>query len=119
MAFDPTQIQELLNELHASRASRKRAWENLQEIRWVLKDVAQIEAPAPTRKSLDLEGRAVKDAVRKALHERQDALVRLVNAVKEYKRLATYPESIRGSEYAQAIVALGKAIDLAENLIQD
>jgi hypothetical protein len=29
-----------LVELEASRASRKRAWENLAEMRWVLKDSA-------------------------------------------------------------------------------
>jgi hypothetical protein len=29
-------IQNLLDELEASRASRNRAWEILQEIRWVL-----------------------------------------------------------------------------------
>jgi hypothetical protein len=33
----------LLDELEASRASRRRPWENLQEIRWVLKDVAGLE----------------------------------------------------------------------------
>jgi hypothetical protein len=31
-------IPDLLDELEASRASRKRAWEILQEIRWVLKE---------------------------------------------------------------------------------
>jgi hypothetical protein len=40
-------------------------------------------------------------------------------AVAGIKKLATHPKSIRGSEYAQAIVALGKALDLAEGLIQD
>jgi len=34
----PKAIQDLLDELEASRRSRKRAWENLQELRWVLKD---------------------------------------------------------------------------------
>ena len=36
MSITPRAIQDLLNELEASRASRKRAWEVLQEIRWVL-----------------------------------------------------------------------------------
>ena len=43
MSATPKALQELLDELEASRASRKRAWENLQEIRWVLKDAAGVE----------------------------------------------------------------------------
>ena len=30
----PQELQRLLGELEASRRSRRRAWENLQEIRW-------------------------------------------------------------------------------------
>jgi hypothetical protein len=41
--LSPQAIQDMLDELAASRASRKRAWENLQEIRWVIKDVYGIE----------------------------------------------------------------------------
>jgi hypothetical protein len=61
----PKELQDLLDELEASRASRKRAWENLQEIRWVLKDSARLELPPPARKTIDLEGRIVKDGVKK------------------------------------------------------
>jgi hypothetical protein len=43
MSLNPQESQNTLGELEASRASRKRAWENLQELRWVLKDVAGIE----------------------------------------------------------------------------
>jgi hypothetical protein len=32
----PKAFQDLLDELEASRTSRKRAWDILQEIRWVL-----------------------------------------------------------------------------------
>jgi hypothetical protein len=37
----PQEFQKLLEELEASRASRRRARENLQEIRWVLKHSAR------------------------------------------------------------------------------
>jgi hypothetical protein len=67
-------LQDLPDELEPSRASRKRAWEILREIRWVLKDAAGMELPPPARKTIDLEGRLVKDAVRKALRERQTGL---------------------------------------------
>jgi hypothetical protein len=43
--------------------------ENLQEIRWVLKDTAGVDLPPPARKTIELEGGLVKDAVRKALKE--------------------------------------------------
>ena len=91
MSMTPQEIQSILDELEASRASRKRAWENLQELRWVLKDVAGIELPPPARKTIDLEGRLVKDGVRKAVAERQNALNNLVHAIREYRRIATAP----------------------------
>ena len=46
----------MLDQLEGSRASRKRAWTNLQELRWVLKDVAGLELPPAARKAIDLEG---------------------------------------------------------------
>ena len=61
--MSPKELQDVLDELKASRASRQRAWENLQEIRWVLKEAAEIELPPPMRKTIDLEGRIVKDGV--------------------------------------------------------
>ena len=80
MSLTPKALQDLLDELEASRASRKRAWENLQEIRWVLKDAAGVELPPPTRKTIDLEGRIVKDGVVKTVKDRQLALNELVKA---------------------------------------
>ena len=42
-------IQDLLDELEASRVFRKRAWAILQEIRWVLKDAAGMEVQPPVQ----------------------------------------------------------------------
>ena len=47
ISITPKALQDILDELEASRASRKRAWEVLQEIRWVLKDTTGIDLPAP------------------------------------------------------------------------
>jgi hypothetical protein len=108
-----------LDELEASRASRKRAWEVLQEIRWVLKDAARMDLPPAAKKSIDLEGRLVKDAVRKALRERWSALADLVQAIREYRKLAEkQPLTLQGSDYAHAVQELNKAIDWAEALLQ-
>jgi hypothetical protein len=53
-----------------------------------------VELPPPARKAIDLEGRVVKDGVRKALRDRQLALTELVHAI-----------------------GLNKAIDRAEGLL--
>jgi hypothetical protein len=111
------ELQNLLDELEASRASRRRAWENLQEIRWVLKDAARMELPPPARKTIGLEGRIVKDGVKKALRDRQLALVELVHAIKHYRKVAdSKPLTIQGGNYAQAVQELNKAIDWAEEI---
>ena len=117
MSMTPQALQDLLDELEASRASRKRAWEILQEIRWVLKDTTGLEAPQPARKTIDLEGRMVKDAVRKTLKDRQKVLTQLIEAVREYRKLAEQPLTLRGSEYAHAVQELNNAMDRAEALL--
>jgi hypothetical protein len=119
MSLNPQELQNMLDELEASRASRKRAWENLQELRWVLKDTAGIELPPPVRKTIDLEGRIVKDGVRKAIRDRQIALVGLVDAIRVYRKLAeTTPLTLQGSDYAHAVQELNKAIDRADALLR-
>jgi hypothetical protein len=47
MELTPKAIQNVLDELEALRSSRKRAWDNLQEIRWVIKDAAGTDLPDP------------------------------------------------------------------------
>jgi hypothetical protein len=111
-------LQDLLDELEASRASRKRAWENLQEIRWALKDTAGVELPPPARKTIDIEGRIVKDGVRTALRDRQGALSELVEAIRKYRKPAEKtPVTLQGADFAQAVEDLNKAIARAEGLL--
>jgi hypothetical protein len=61
MSIDPAELQKLLEERDKYRASRRRAWENLAELRWVMEDVCGIKLPPPAQKTIDLEGRIVKD----------------------------------------------------------
>jgi|SRR6202040_3352212 hypothetical protein len=117
MSITPQDLQKLLDEREASRASRKRAWENLQEIRWVLKDVTGMELPPPATKTIDLEGRLVKDGVRTALRDRQDALSELVEAIRKYRKLAEKTPLTQGADFAQAVEELNEAIDRAEGLL--
>jgi hypothetical protein len=103
--------------LNPANSYVRRAWENLAEIRWVLKDSAGIDLPAPARKTIDLEGRIVKDGVRKALRDRQLALTELVHAIRECRTIAkSKPLTLQGSDYAHAVQELNRAIDWAEGL---
>jgi hypothetical protein len=94
------QFKILLDELKASRASRKRAWDVLQEIRWVLKDTAGIEIPPPARKTIDLEGRLVKDTGRQAIRDRQNALTDLTHAIREHRKFADKPLALQGTQFS-------------------
>jgi hypothetical protein len=118
VSLTPKALQDLLDELEASRASRKRAWKNLQEIRWVLKDVVGVQLPPPARKTIDLEGRIVKDGVRKTVKDRQLALDELVKAIREFRKFTNQPLTLRGSEYAHAVQELNKAMERAERLLR-
>ena len=114
----PQELQKVLDELEASRASRRRAWENLQEIRWVLQDSAGMKLPPSAKKTIDLEGKLIKDGVRKALQDRQNALHDLVQAINQYRKLSeSEPLTLQGSDYAHAVLELNKAIDHAEGLL--
>ena len=117
MSVTPEAIRKILDELEASRASRKRAWENLQEIRWILKDATGVDLPMAARKTIDLEGRVVKDGVRKIVKDRQLALHDLVQAIREFRKFTDQPLTLRGSDYAHAVQELNKAIDRAEGLL--
>jgi hypothetical protein len=44
--------------------------------------------PPPARKTIDLEGRLVKDGVRKAITDRKTAFADLVHAIRQYQKLA-------------------------------
>jgi hypothetical protein len=104
VALDPKELQNLLDELAASRASRRSAWTILQELRAILKDVAGVELPPPAIKNISIEGRIVRDGVRKTLAQRKSVIEELVKAIKQYRQ----------SQDHQSIHALNKALERAE-----
>ena len=60
----------------------------------------------------------VKDGVRTALRDRQDALSDLIEAIRKYRKLAEKtPLTLQGSDFAEAVDELNKAIDRAEGLL--
>ena len=76
----------------------------------MIKDACGFDLPPPARKTIDLEGRIVKDGVRKALRDRQLALAELVHPIREYRKIAdSKPLTLQGSEYPQAVHELNKA----------
>ncbi len=107
MALDPKELQDVLDELAASRASRKNAWANLQELRRVLKDLVGVDLPPSAVKNIAIEGRIVKDGVRKVLAKRQSAIKDLVDAIKEFRKSPDH----------RSIHALNKALERAEELL--
>ncbi len=54
MALDPKELQALLDELSASRASRRNAWAILKELRLVLSEVAGVDLPPPAAKNISI-----------------------------------------------------------------
>jgi hypothetical protein len=68
--------------------------------------------------AIDLEGRVVKDGVRKIVKERQLALHDLVHAIHEFRTFTDQPLTLRGTDYAHAVQELNKAIDRANDLLQ-
>ena len=83
----------------------------------VLKDAAGVELPPPARKTIDLEGRIVKDGVKRVLNDRQLALDELVKAIREFRKFTDQPLTLRGGDYAHAVHTLNKALEGAELLL--
>jgi hypothetical protein len=63
MSITPKAIQDLLDELEASKQSRLRAWNALQRIRALLSDLGKTEIPLPARKTFDAEGEILEHAL--------------------------------------------------------
>ena len=68
--------------------------------------------------AIDLEGRIVKDGVRKTVKDRQIALDELLKALSEFRKFTDEPLTLRGGDYAYAVQALNKAIDRAQILLR-
>lgn len=61
----------------------------------MLKDIAGIELPPPARKAIDIEGRTVKDGLRKTVKDYQTALDGLVKAIREFRKFTDQPLTLR------------------------
>jgi uncharacterized protein YukE len=114
MSITPAAIQQLLDELEASKRSRQRAWEVLQELRGVLSSLGNIKIEAPAKRTFDAEGAILKQVLSDCLRDRHTALAQLADAARRVDQAAFGS----GADFPQAHQALLKALDRAESLLQ-
>ena len=117
MSITPKAIQDLLDGLEASKQSRLRAWNVLQRLRLVLSEAGNVAIPPLAHKTFDGEGEVLEDALTKSLRIRNEAIKSLCSSVRRF-RDATIKEECK-RDYPHALQALWKALDRAENLIQN
>jgi hypothetical protein len=117
MSITPKAIQDLLDELEASKHSRLRAWNVLQRLRSLLSKLGNVSIPPPAQKTFDAEGEALEHALTKSFRIRNEAIKSLCSSVRRF-RDATIKEECK-SDYPHALQTLWKALDRAEDLIQN
>jgi hypothetical protein len=117
VSITPKTIQDLLDELELSKKSRLRAWNVLQRIRAVLSDLGKTAIPPPTQKTFELEGEILEHSLTKTVRVRNDAIKSLCTSVRRFRDATIKEECQR--DYLHALQALWKALDRAEDLIQN
>src|SRR6202022_1069346 len=65
-------IQDLLEELEASKQSRLRAWNVLQRLRLLLSELGNVAIPPPAQKTFDAEGEILEQALTKSFRIRNE-----------------------------------------------
>jgi hypothetical protein len=85
MSITPKAIQDLLDELEASKQSRLRAWKVLQKLGAVLSENGHVAIPPPAQKTFDAEGEILEHALTKSLRIRSDAIKSLRSSVRRFR----------------------------------
>jgi hypothetical protein len=117
MSITPKAIQDLLDELEASKQSRLRAWNVLQRLRLVLSEAGNIAIPPPAQRTFDAEGEALEHALTKSFRIRNEAIKSLSLSIRRFRDAAIKEEC--KSDYPHALQALWKALVRAQDLIQN
>jgi hypothetical protein len=94
-----------------------RAWNVLQRLCSVLSEAGNVTIPPPAQKTFDAEGEVLEHALTKSIRIRNEAIKSLCSSVRRL-RDATIKEE-RKADYPHALQALWKALDRAEDLIQN
>src|SRR4029077_5046158 len=114
MSITPKAIQDLLEELEASRKARRRAWDVVQDLRSVLANLGSVTIEVPSRKTFEAEGAILKQALSDCLRDQSAALVQLADAARQVDKAAFGS----AADFGPAHQALLKALDRAEVLLQ-
>jgi hypothetical protein len=114
MSITPKAIQDLLDELDASRQARRRAWDVLQDLRAVLTDLGNVTIETPPRKAFEIEGAILKQALSDCLRNQRAVLAQLADAAPQVDKAAFGSTA----DFGPAHQALLKALDRAEVLLQ-
>ncbi len=85
MSITPKAIQDLLDELEASKQSRLRAWNVLQRLRLVLSETGNVAIPPTAQKTFDAEGEALERALTKSLRPPNEAIKSLCSSVRRFR----------------------------------
>jgi hypothetical protein len=88
MKVTPQAIQELFDELEASRQARRRAWEVLQRLRAILVECGRVRIAMPEKKSFETEGALLEKAITKCINDRAAVLKRLADAARRVDKAA-------------------------------
>jgi hypothetical protein len=83
----------------------------------VLSELGSVAIPPPAQKTFDAESEILEHALTKSLHLRNEAIKSLCSSVRRFRDATIKPEC--KSDYPHALQALWKALDLAQDLIQD
>src|SRR5258706_12357463 len=88
MSITPKAIQDLLEELEASRQARRRAWDVLQDLRAVLTNLGNVTIEVPSRKTFQAEGAILKQAFSDCLRDQRAAMAQVADAARQARSAA-------------------------------
>ena len=111
MSITPQAIQDLFDELEASKQARLRAWGVLQRLRALLCDLGNVTIDPPSKKTFDTEGAILEQALKKCLSDRETAFKDLAEAAKRVDKAAFGQQGDFGPAHKALLKALHRAAD--------
>jgi hypothetical protein len=119
MSVTPKAIQDLLDELEASKQSRLRAWNAVQRIRALLSDLGKTEIAPAAQKTFDAEGEILEHALTKSLRIGARRSKVCVHRFAAFGTLRSRRVQKRLSSRSLGFVESVGSLDRAEDLIQN
>jgi hypothetical protein len=111
MKVTPQAIQELFDELEASRQARRRAWEVLQRLRAILVKCGRVRIATPEKKMFETEGALLEKAITKCINDRAAVLKRLADAARRVDKAAFGDQGNFGPAHQALLKVLDEAAE--------